>query len=204
MVAMAQDVKLDLSMRITRQGDHAKVALAAEVSVVAALPCAVDGLSLTVGYEAVNTPSPDGPQAADRQFKRGAQPGLDALDIAKNLLRWKLERCVKLPRKTGSAELDNRLVCARTCRSLHGCHGAGREAGPVHADHAPRGPRQGRTCCRGVCRRGSAVRSGWGPVNGRDLDARGTRTKNTWLHFFKNYDLNKIYLQHGGMLSEAL
>ncbi len=29
MVAMASDVKLDLSMRIARQGDHAKVALAA-------------------------------------------------------------------------------------------------------------------------------------------------------------------------------
>jgi hypothetical protein len=49
MVAMAPDVKLDLSMRITRQGDHAKVALAAEVSVVAALPCAVDGDLSTVG-----------------------------------------------------------------------------------------------------------------------------------------------------------
>ena len=42
MVAMASDVKLDLSMRITRHGDQAKVALAAEVSVVAAMPCAVD------------------------------------------------------------------------------------------------------------------------------------------------------------------
>ncbi|TXH84623.1 MAG: hypothetical protein E6Q77_02320 [Rhizobium sp.] len=44
MVAMAYDVKLDLSMRISRHGDHTKVAVAAEVSVVAALPCAVDGM----------------------------------------------------------------------------------------------------------------------------------------------------------------
>ena len=49
MVAMASYVKLDLSMRIARQGDHAKVAVAAEVSVVAALPCAVDGCPSTVG-----------------------------------------------------------------------------------------------------------------------------------------------------------
>ena len=52
MVAMASDVKLDLSMRIVRQGDLAKVAVAAEVSVVAAMPCAEDWLSLTVSFEA--------------------------------------------------------------------------------------------------------------------------------------------------------
>jgi hypothetical protein len=98
MVAMASDVKLDLSMRIARQGDHAKVALAAEVSVVADLPWAVDGLNLTVGLEAANTPSSDGPQAADSQFKRRAWPGREALDIAKNLLRWKVTKCVNLPR----------------------------------------------------------------------------------------------------------
>ncbi|TXH84627.1 MAG: hypothetical protein E6Q77_02315 [Rhizobium sp.] len=90
MVAMAYDVKLDLSMRISRHGDHTKVAVAAEVSVVAALPCAVDWLNLTVGLKAVNTLSSDGPQAADSQFKRRAQPGRNALDIAKNLLRWKV------------------------------------------------------------------------------------------------------------------
>ncbi|WP_245267766.1 hypothetical protein [Rhizobium sp. 2MFCol3.1] len=79
-------MKLDLSMRIARHGDHAEVALAAEVAVVAALPCAVEEVKLTVGLEAVNTPSSDGPQAADSQFKRW--PGLErqALDIAKNLL----------------------------------------------------------------------------------------------------------------------
>ena len=43
MVAMASEVKLELSMLIVRHGDRAKVALAAEVSVVAAMPCAVDG-----------------------------------------------------------------------------------------------------------------------------------------------------------------
>ena len=49
MVPMASDVKLDLSMRIVRHGDRAKVAVAAEVSVVAAMPCAVDGFPSTVG-----------------------------------------------------------------------------------------------------------------------------------------------------------
>ena len=87
MVPMASYVKLDLSMRIVRHGDRAKVAFAAEVSVVAAMPCAGDGLSLTVGFEAVNAPSWDGLQAADKHSKRRAWPGLNALDIAKNLLR---------------------------------------------------------------------------------------------------------------------
>jgi len=50
MVAMASDVKLDLSMRIVRQVDLAKVAVAAEVSVVAAMPCAEDGCPSTVGF----------------------------------------------------------------------------------------------------------------------------------------------------------
>ena len=49
MVAVTSDVKLDLSMQIVRQGDLAKVAVAAEVSVVAAMPCAEDGCPLTVG-----------------------------------------------------------------------------------------------------------------------------------------------------------
>ncbi len=86
MVAMTYDVKLDLSMRIVRQGDLAKVAVAAEVSVVAAMPCAEDGLGLTVGFEAVNTPSTDGLQTADKHSKRRAWPGRNELDIAKNLL----------------------------------------------------------------------------------------------------------------------
>jgi len=49
MVAMAGDLKLDLSMRIDRHGDRAEVAFAAEVSVVAAKPCAVDESPSTVG-----------------------------------------------------------------------------------------------------------------------------------------------------------
>jgi hypothetical protein len=49
MVAMAGDVKLDLSMRIARHGDLAEVAFAAEVNVVAAKPCAVDGCLSAVG-----------------------------------------------------------------------------------------------------------------------------------------------------------
>ncbi|MBP1806879.1 hypothetical protein J2Z33_002746 [Rubellimicrobium aerolatum] len=57
MVAMASDVKLAFAMRIARQGDHAEVAFAAEVSVVAAQPCAVDGCSSTVGTVCAGTPS---------------------------------------------------------------------------------------------------------------------------------------------------
>ncbi|MFT9017240.1 hypothetical protein [Acetobacter malorum] len=49
MVAMTYDVKLDLSMRIVRHGDLANVAVAAEVSVDAAMPCAEDGCLSTVG-----------------------------------------------------------------------------------------------------------------------------------------------------------
>ncbi len=173
MVAMASDVKLDLSMRIGRHGDRAKVAVAAEVSVVAAMPCAVDGLSLTVGFEAVSTPSKDGPQAADKHSNRRAWPGRKALDNAKNLLRSKVKKCVNLPRKTGSTELGNRRVRLRARRSVHGGHGVRREAGPVHADRAPRRPRQGGSCRRGVCRRGHAVRSGWVPVDGRDCMCGG-------------------------------
>ena len=87
MVAMASDVKLDLSMRIESRGDHANAAFAAEVSVVAAKPCAVDGRNPTVALKAVNTLSKDGPTAADKHLKRRARPGRKALDIAKNLLR---------------------------------------------------------------------------------------------------------------------
>ena len=83
---MASDVKLDLSTRIVRHGDRAKVVFAAEVSVVADQPCAVDGLNLTVVFEAANTPSQDGLQAADKHSKRRAWLGPKALDIAKNPL----------------------------------------------------------------------------------------------------------------------
>jgi hypothetical protein len=149
MVAIASDVKLDLSMRIVRHGDLAKVAVAAEVSVVAAMPCAEDGLNLTVAFEAVNAPSFDGLQAADKHLNGRARPGRNALDIAKNLLRWKVKKCVKLPPKTGSTELAYRRarIIGRTRRSVHGRHCVAREAGPVHADRAPRRPRQG-GCCR--------------------------------------------------------
>ena len=92
--AMAGDVKLDLSMRIARHGDRAEVAFAAKVSVVAAEPCAVDGLNLAVGFDAVITASTDDPHTADKHSKRRAQPGRRALDIAKNLLGWKVEICV--------------------------------------------------------------------------------------------------------------
>ena len=57
MVAMAGDVKLDLSMRIARHGDRAEVAFAAKVSVVAAEPCAVDGYPSTVGAVFMGDPN---------------------------------------------------------------------------------------------------------------------------------------------------
>jgi hypothetical protein len=57
MVPMASDVKLELSMRIVRHGDRAKVAFAAEVSVVAAMPCAGDGCASTVGIVCAEDPS---------------------------------------------------------------------------------------------------------------------------------------------------
>ncbi|OCP01813.1 hypothetical protein BC374_03380 [Ensifer sp. LC13] len=87
MVAMGCDLKLDLSMRIARQGYLTQVAVAAEVSVVAAMPCAVDGLDLTVGIYAANAMSSDVPRAADSHLKRWAKPRAIALDSAKNLLR---------------------------------------------------------------------------------------------------------------------
>ena len=83
---MAGDVTLDLSMQIDRHGDRAEVAFAAEVSVVAAQPCAVDGLNLTVGLEAVITASLDDPHTADKHSNRRAWPGRKALDAAKNLI----------------------------------------------------------------------------------------------------------------------
>ena len=57
MVAMASEVKLDLSMRIERHGDLANVAVAAEVSVVAAMPCAEDECPSTVGIVCAEDPS---------------------------------------------------------------------------------------------------------------------------------------------------
>lgn len=47
--AVCSFVKLDMSMRIEGQGDLAKVAIAASVSVDAAKPCAGDGCTSTVG-----------------------------------------------------------------------------------------------------------------------------------------------------------
>ena len=50
MIALATDVKVDVSMRIDGRGDRSKVALATKVSVVAASPCTVDGSISTVGF----------------------------------------------------------------------------------------------------------------------------------------------------------
>ncbi len=83
MIASACIEKLDISTRIDIRGGLTKVAFAAEVSVVAACPCAVDGLNLTVALEAVNTSPVGDPTAADRHLKRRAGPGRKALDIAK-------------------------------------------------------------------------------------------------------------------------
>ncbi len=83
MIASACIEKLDISTRIDIRGGLTKVAFAAEVSVVAACPCAVDGLNLTVALEAVNTSPLGDPTAANRHLNRRAGPGRKALDIAK-------------------------------------------------------------------------------------------------------------------------
>ena len=98
---MASDVKLAMSMRIARHGDIAEVAFAAKVSVVSEYQSAVDDLSLIVALEAVSVLSL-GPQAADKHSTRRAGTGRKALDSVQKPLRWKAEKCVKLPRKTST------------------------------------------------------------------------------------------------------
>jgi len=78
--------KIEISTVFDAWNCLTKVALSAEVSVVTACPCAVDGLSLIVAYTAVNT-APDGvPKAENKHICRWAGPGQKALDIAKNHL----------------------------------------------------------------------------------------------------------------------
>ncbi|TPW30324.1 hypothetical protein FJU08_11635 [Martelella alba] len=91
MIVLATTVQLELSIRIEAQGDLAKVESSAEVSRDAAMPCAVDRVSLTVAFEAVNTPHKSGSRAADKHLTRRAESRRRALDIDKNLLCWKLE-----------------------------------------------------------------------------------------------------------------
>tara|TARA_R110000824_G_scaffold388887_1_gene584643 strand:+ start:2523 stop:2900 length:378 start_codon:yes stop_codon:yes gene_type:complete len=107
------------STRRECRGGNTEVALATEVPGVTTLSCAVDGLNLTVVCSAVSTPPKRGPSAADRHFTRRAGPGGNALDVAKNLLGWRLKKCVKLPRKTSPRGLDFRLGAGRHCRGIH-------------------------------------------------------------------------------------
>ena len=150
-------------------GGITEVALAAEVPVVTTLSCAVDGLNLTVVCSAVSTPLKRGPSAADRHIVWRARPGRNALDIAKNLLGWRMKKCVKLPRKTSPQGLDFRLGASRHRRGIHyrlGDDRNGREIdGPAMLG------RYHRSCLggRGACRHDIVVRSGWSPVNGRGL-----------------------------------
>ena len=138
MIAVACDVKLDLSMRIESRGDHAEVAFAAQVSVGAAKPCSVDSPNLTVAVKAVNTLSKDNPSAADKHLSRRAGLGRKALDVAKNLLRWKVPKCVISSPKTGSSEPGFRRDRSRSRRGIHDRRGLRREAGFIHADREPR------------------------------------------------------------------
>jgi len=90
MIASAGIEKLAISTRIDIRGGLANVAIAAEVSVVAACPCAVDGLNPTGALEAVHTP----PQVASRQrigiFSGGRGRGRKRLTLPKTVYG---ERC---------------------------------------------------------------------------------------------------------------
>ncbi len=79
-------VTLEVSMRIDIRGNLAKVAIAAEVSVVAGRPCAVDGSNSANVVSAVNTSPQGDPKAANRHSSRRAGPGQITLDLAKNRL----------------------------------------------------------------------------------------------------------------------
>ena len=173
MIASGCIEKLEISTWIDIGGGLTKVAFATEVSVVAACPCAVDGLSLTVALEAVTTPLLSGPTAANRHLKRRAEPGRKALDVAKNRLQWKARKCVNLTPKTGQLELAIRRgsLCPR--RSVHDRFRVYREARNIYENRHRRRSHQGGICYRGVCSRGMSVRSGWVHVNGRGLYLRG-------------------------------
>ena len=79
-----ESVKLEYSMQIETRCDRANVAFAAEVSVVAAIPCAVDGLNQTFASKAVITLPLGSSPAADKHLKFWASPRHKVLDIAKN------------------------------------------------------------------------------------------------------------------------
>ena len=86
MIALASDGKLALAMRIAAQGDLATGAMSAEVAVVAASPCAVDGRSPTVAFEAVNTALSSAFSAADRHLTRRPRPVQKPHEVAKNVI----------------------------------------------------------------------------------------------------------------------
>ncbi len=160
-------------MRIESRGDIIDVALAAEMSVGTTSSCAVDGLDLTVVRKAVCTSPLGGPSAASRHFVRWAGPGCKALDIAKNQLWWKVQKCVKLPRKTNPSGMDFRHGPLRPCCGIHYRLGRNWPACTLNADRKPR--RYHRRCIgsRDVCWHDKFVRSGWSSVNGRDMCLRG-------------------------------
>jgi hypothetical protein len=106
-------------MRIECRGAIIEVAFAAKMSVVTTISCAVDGPEPTVVSEAVCTLPFGGPSAADRHFVWRAGPGCKALDIAKNLLWWKVKKCAKLPRKTNPSGSDFRQGQTRPCCGIH-------------------------------------------------------------------------------------
>ena len=86
MISLACLEKVDLSTRLDIRSGHTEVAFAANVSVVAASSCAVDGLNPTVANVAVNTFSSGNPPAANKHFIRRAGPSKKTLDPAKNSL----------------------------------------------------------------------------------------------------------------------
>ena len=87
MVPMASDVKLGLSMRIVRHGDRAKVAVAAEGSVVAAMPCAVGWVSgRAQSARPISAPPVNGPAECRRRLPGGRAAARD-LNVARDRLR---------------------------------------------------------------------------------------------------------------------
>ena len=143
-VAIRTIETLDQSMRIEARGGIIEVALATEMSRVTTCSCAVDGLNLTVVYEAVITPPTGGPSAADRHFKRRAGPGRKALDVAKNRLWWRYQRCGLTAPKTSPSGRDLRQGGFRPCRGIYCRLGDARDARPFDAARTPR--RYHRSC----------------------------------------------------------
>ena len=136
-VAMGTIETLDQSMRLGARGGIIEVALATQMSRVTTCSCAVDGLNLTVVFEAVHTPPSGGPSAADRHFKRRAGPGRKVLDVAKNRIWSRYQRCELTAPKTDPSGCAFRHGDFPPCRGIHYRFGDSRDARLVDAPRTP-------------------------------------------------------------------